>query len=464
MNLPSVFEQDMKARLGQQFEAFSSSLDEVAPVSVRWNVSKSSLPEGFQMVPWMADAFYLDKRPVFTLDPLFHAGAYYVQEASSMFLAHILKHLWEDNEPVKALDLCGAPGGKSTLMASMLPEKSFMLTNEVIRSRANILVENVQKWGHAEVAVSNNDPKDFQALAGFFDLMLIDAPCSGEGLFRRDPKAAEIWTPSHVDLCSDRQRRILMDSWDCLKEGGYLIYSTCTFNEKENEENLIWLSQQVEVESVSIPIEESWGIEEVRAHGMAAYRFYPHQVKGEGLFMAILRKEEGRTFKLNKRKKALFQKVDKHIQEEVGHWIREGKDLAIMQLEEELFAWPTHYKAEIELLQEKLKLLHPGMPLAEIKRKNLSPLHGLAMSSSFQADSFQQAVLTHEQALKYLHRDSLALDLEQGLNLLTFEGLPLGFAKQIKQRTNNYYPQHWRIRMNIPHPSEWASLKNLSGS
>ncbi|MES1226926.1 MAG: RsmB/NOP family class I SAM-dependent RNA methyltransferase, partial [Bacteroidota bacterium] len=177
-------------------------------------------------VPWSSNGYYLSERPSFTTDPLFHAGAYYVQEASSMFLEEAVKQTCDLSKPLKVLDLCAAPGGKSTLLQSIISNESLLISNEVIKSRVNILSENITKWGAANVVVTNNDPKDFQRLPEYFDLIVIDAPCSGSGLFRKDPEAITEWSSDNVMLCSQRQQRILADILPCLKPGGILIYST----------------------------------------------------------------------------------------------------------------------------------------------------------------------------------------------------------------------------------------------
>ncbi|GAB3814418.1 hypothetical protein GCM10028895_07510 [Pontibacter rugosus] len=223
----------------------------------------------------------------FTLDPLLHAGAYYVQEASSMFLEQALKQSIDLDESLHVLDLCGAPGGKSTHLASLISKDSLLVANEVIRSRASILAENVTKWGSGNVLVTSNDPREFSRLPDFFDVMVIDAPCSGEGMFRKDHAAVGEWSEENVNLCAQRQQRILMDVWDALKPGGLLIYSTCTWNEKENEENIAWLAAQEGVESIKLEVQPEWGIIPTQLNGLEGYRFYPHRVQGEGFLWLL---------------------------------------------------------------------------------------------------------------------------------------------------------------------------------
>src|SRR5688572_13773005 len=290
-SLPKEFEDTLRGKLGESFDHFLNSLQQPSPVSIRHNPYKPFNLEGEQ-IAWSKYGKYLRERPVFTLDPAIHAGAYYVQEASSMFLEQAITQAVDLTKPLRVLDLCAAPGGKSTHLLSLLNQESLLISNEVIRSRASILSENIQKWGHQNVIITNNDPEDFSKLEGFFDVIVVDAPCSGEGLFRKDPDAMQEWSLANVDLCCKRQRRILADIWPALKTKGVLVYSTCTFNEQENEENLQWLQKQNDVEGVSLTIDKDWGIETVQVGKLKGYRCYPHKVKGEGFFLSAIRKNE----------------------------------------------------------------------------------------------------------------------------------------------------------------------------
>ena len=243
-------------------------------------------------VQWSSNGFYLQKRPSFTLDPLFHAGAYYVQEASSMFLEEALKQTVDLSQPIKILDLCAAPGGKSTLIQSVINNESLLVSNEVIKTRVNILSENITKWGAANVIVTNNDAKDFQRLPNYFDVIVVDAPCSGSGLFRKDREAISEWSEQNVHLCSQRQQRILADVLPALKEDGVLIYSTCSYSEEEDEQIADWLVEEFKVQSLKFKVEEEWGIVETQSskQNASGYRFYPDKVKGEGFFIAVFKK------------------------------------------------------------------------------------------------------------------------------------------------------------------------------
>ncbi|MEX2233333.1 MAG: RsmB/NOP family class I SAM-dependent RNA methyltransferase, partial [Cyclobacteriaceae bacterium] len=261
--LPVKFEESIHRKLGGALPGFLKSLQEPPPVSIRIHPVKSQHQIADERVPWSKYGEYLPTRPQFTLDPLFHAGSYYVQEASSMFLEQALKQSVNLDQSLNVLDLCAAPGGKSTHLLSLLNRDSLLVSNEAIRSRASILSENIQKWGYPNTIVTNNDPADFRKLKGFFDVIVIDAPCSGEGLFRKNPDAMDEWSPENVQLCAGRQKRILSDAWDSLRENGVLIYCTCTYNESENEDNLRWLQENYSVEFLKLSTDPSWGVDEV---------------------------------------------------------------------------------------------------------------------------------------------------------------------------------------------------------
>lgn len=296
MNLPSDFITRTRTLLGEaQFEKLYEALQHDTPVSIRLNRNKcQSVPPESTPVPWCETGYYLNIRPTFTFDPLFHAGSYYVQEASSMFVEQAVRQYV--HEPVVMLDLCAAPGGKSTLVRSVLPEGSMLVANEVMRNRSQVLAENLIKWGDEGVIVTNNDPADFTPLEAMFDVILTDVPCSGEGMFRKDPVAIGEWSIDNVTVCWQRQRRILKDIWPCLKPGGILIYSTCTYNREENEDNVAWIARELGAEVLPVAVQEAWNITgNLTGEEFPVYRFLPHRTVGEGLFLAVLRKHEDGT-------------------------------------------------------------------------------------------------------------------------------------------------------------------------
>lgn len=291
-NLPSEFIEQTRQLMGEaECNALCRALQADEPVSIRTNTGKNApAPPQAHPVPWTDNGFYLNRRPAFTFDPLFHAGFYYVQEAASMFIAQAVRRYV--NRPVVMLDLCAAPGGKSTLVRNCLPQGSLLVANEVMRARSQVLAENLIKWGNPEVIVTNNDPADFSRLEERFDVILTDVPCSGEGMFRKDDRAISEWSSEGVELCWKRQRRIVADIWPCLKQGGILIYSTCTFNREENEDNVAWIASTLGAEVLPVDTETEWGITgNLTGEDFPVYRFLPHHTSGEGLFVAVLRKK-----------------------------------------------------------------------------------------------------------------------------------------------------------------------------
>jgi len=292
-NLPEDFIRETRQVMGEErLNRFLGAFDEEAPVSIRVNPKKvSSARVSGEKVPWCEEGYYLEGRPQFTFDPLFHAGCYYVQEASSMFVTHVLRQFVK--EPVAMLDLCAAPGGKSTAAISVLPAGSTLVSNEPIANRAQILLENITKWGYPDCSVTNAYPRDFRKAKARFDVILCDVPCSGEGMFRKDPATISEWSLQNVEKCWRLQRDIVADAWECLNPGGLLIYSTCTFNIKENEENIRWILETYEAELLEVPTLPEWHITGslLEDFPMPVYRFIPGITRGEGLFMAVVRKE-----------------------------------------------------------------------------------------------------------------------------------------------------------------------------
>jgi|APTNR8051073442_1049403.scaffolds.fasta_scaffold00005_446 16S rRNA C967 or C1407 C5-methylase (RsmB/RsmF family)/NOL1/NOP2/fmu family ribosome biogenesis protein len=447
-SLPKEFEHTLRDKLGDSFTQFLNCLEEPSPTSVRLNPNKPFTLEG-ESVAWSKWGRYLEQRPVFTLDPALHAGAYYVQEASSMFLEQAIVQTTDVSKPVRILDLCAAPGGKSTHLLSLLHPESVLVSNEVIRSRASILAENIQKWGHSNIVVTNNDPEGFSRLPGFFDVIVVDAPCSGEGLFRKDPQAIQEWSPANVELCAKRQRRILENVWPALKTDGLLIYSTCTYNEQENEENLQWLSEQHHVEPVALRIDDSWGVEVIRRKNLNGYRFYPHRVKGEGFFLAAFRKGEMQAEGRMKIKKSLTA-PPKKISDLLCEWISDG-DFQFYSWNELIHVLPGSCLEEIEYLTEHLKIVKAGTPFAIAKHDKLIPEHTAALSIHLKKESFPQINVNLEEAIQFLRKESLHKDAPKGFTLVLYNNLPLGWVNILDNRTNNLYPKEWRIRMAAPH-------------
>lgn len=362
-----------------------------------------------------------------------------------MFLEEALRQTTDLSQPLKALDLCAAPGGKSTLIQAVLHPDSLLVSNDVIKSRAALLADNITKWGADNVVVTNNDPRDFVRLEEFFDLMVVDAPCSGSGLFRRDPEAVEEWSQENVILCSQRQQRILADVLPALKPGGVLIYSTCSYAKEEDEAIMDWLLTHFQLENIPLTTDPSWNIvtsvtEEHKAHG---YRFYPDQVKGEGFFLTCFRKkgEQGNVKKVRQQITALPAKESARLLP----WLKDAGDLAFVDHQGDVIMLRSSVATELPALQKKLYLRKAGVKAGQLTQKELIPDHQLALSTCISAE-LPAVELTLEQALRYLRKEDLQLDLHiKGWALMRYGGMNLGWAKVLPNRINNYYPKEMRI-------------------
>ncbi|TKG91910.1 rRNA methyltransferase [Puteibacter caeruleilacunae] len=465
IKLPAEFEQRMQEQLQGDYDSFKQSLEENSPTSIRINDKKFNVEnhgDACDNIPWSTNGYYLPKRPSFTLDPLFHAGGYYVQEASSMFLEQVIKQHAKLDTPQKVLDLCAAPGGKSTHLLSLFHPESMVIANEVIKSRSNILAENTSKWGRCNVLVSNNDPRDFESLPHYFDTIVIDAPCSGEGLFRKDPDAVNEWSTDNTQLCEERQQRILANIWESLKPGGLLVYSTCTYNPGENEQNMQWLQQQEELEFLPVETDNSWGVQPVSTDtGVIGYQFIPHHTKGEGFFICAVRKPDGIPQGGLKSKKSKVYQPDKQTNAELKKWIKCDFNYELVQEGDDVFMMPSLWYKEIYHLKRRLRLVKMGCKVCEIKKRNLNPTHELALSIYMNKANFPHYEATMEEAIKYLQKDVLKLpaDAEKGLQTICYNSIPLGWIKNLGNRTNNLYPKEWRIRMTVT--AEKLSQNNI---
>lgn len=447
MMLPFAFQQQMQALLGVEYQDFMNALQEPAPVSIRYAPEAGQTAGDDQGVPWHPQACYLSERPVFTLDPRFHAGAYYVQEASSMFLYEALRQSVDFSKPLNVLDLCAAPGGKSTLAVSMMNADSLLVSNEVIRTRVGILRENMEKWGYPNIAVVSAEAEVFsENLPAFFNVVIADAPCSGEGLFRKDPAAVEEWSPAGVDLCAGRQRRILAAALETLAPGGVLAYSTCTFNRQENEENSAWLRETFGLELLRLQIPSAWGIVETDG----GYRFFPHRVRGEGFFIALFRKKEAEADR-----KAIpsgFKNIHalaKNAWSVVLPWLHPEIPVKLFQTPAgEILALPAALESNFLMLDKALKNKWFGVNIGEIKGQDFIPSHALAESRLI-APGLPAVDLSREQALLFLKKETFDIpaDAPRGWTLARFDGLNLGWMKVLPNRINNYLPVERRIRM-----------------
>jgi 16S rRNA C967 or C1407 C5-methylase (RsmB/RsmF family)/NOL1/NOP2/fmu family ribosome biogenesis protein len=448
----------MQPLLGDDSAAFFEALQGEPPVSIRLSGAKKVLPDYdlTRQVPWCDSGRYLAQRPVFTLDPLLHGGAYYVQEAASMALSQVALQLLQKAE-LKALDLCASPGGKATLLADFLPHGSLLVANEAIRSRVGALAENVTKWGNPHVLVTHNDPKDFAQLPEFFDAIFVDAPCSGEGMFRKDKGAAEAWSEAGVQLCMERQRRIVADVWGALKAGGYLVYTTCTFNVRENEENVLWMVNELGASSVKLDLKREWGVTPTSELGLDlakevhGYRFFPHKALGEGFFVAALQKNSGDNSDLLLRRHDNPPKLKSDVPHELKRWVANPDDFVFVRTEQRVRAVPAHAYRWACMAARRLNVLQEGVAVAELKGSGCIPCAALALSAALNPDAFPAVDVDLRRAQQFLKKESIAgTPQRKGFELVRYRGLPLGFIKNLGVRSNNLYPQEWRIRMSLP--------------
>lgn len=457
LQLPSTFIQSIEQSPGFDKEAFEKVHESGKKItSIRLNSKKAKgflqdFPLGGDFegaVLWSSDGIYLQQRPSFTLDPLFHAGAYYVQEASSMFLEEALKQTVDLSQSIKVLDLCAAPGGKSTLIQSVINDTSLLISNEVIKTRVTILSENITKWGAANVIVTNSDAKDFQRLPNYFDVIVVDAPCSGSGLFRKDPDAVSEWSEQNVQLCSQRQQRIMADILPSLKDEGVIIYSTCSYSAAEDEEIADWLVEEFKVEGLRLKVESAWGIVETQStkHKAYGYRFYPDKLKGEGFFIAAFKKRGERSSDQQVgKKKHKLEKLSAKESEVVKPFLKNASDYFFIKQNDEVITIPTIFEENLTTIQNTLYIKKAGVRSGSIIRNELIPHHELAVSTII-AESITSIEVDETTAQQYLRKQDIIIYTKlKGWALITYQQLPLGWIKILPNRINNYYPKEWRI-------------------
>lgn len=447
MVLPAIFTDTLNGLPGYDeaaFKAVHAAGESIT--SIRINPRKlTSVPFDIPAapVPWARHGYYLSSRPSFTFDPLFHAGTYYVQEASSMLVEQALTQHLDLNNDIRILDLCAAPGGKSTHIQSLISPGSLLVSNEVIRSRATVLRDNVLKWGTSNVVVLNNDPAHFQKLPAYFDAMVVDAPCSGSGLFRRDPDAFNEWSPEQVSFCAQRQKRILADVLPALRENGLLVYSTCSYSLEEDELLLEWLMNEYELESLPLQLDESWQIVEVQSGNAFGYRCWPHLLKGEGFFLGVFRKREGGTGFAAK-KRPLATRLTRKEVAVVDNWM-DVNGWELVRKENTVFAWPTNLAADTDILLDQMQVVYAGIRVGELLRDKLIPDHALAMSN-LTRNEIEKTDLDDEQAICYLQKKEFQWPGQtKGWQRVSYKGHTLGWANVLSNRFNNYYPKELRI-------------------
>lgn len=453
MHLPEGFLMQMKTTFEDEseFQTFCDAVNSEPITSVRINKNKwqGNLSEQNQ-VPWCELGYYLDKRPIFTLDPIFHSGGYYVQEAASMYIWHVLHQLKYDNKDLKILDLSAAPGGKSTLIASWLGGKGLLLANEIVKNRAYTLKYNLMKEGYSNIIVTNNSPEDFQGLRNFFDVIIVDAPCSGEGMFRKDHDAVSHWSLENIDHCATRQKTILQQIEPALKPEGYLIYSTCTYNRQENIKNADFIVDNLKMDSIAIPNDINWGITVQKGNNSIGYQFYPHKTKGEGFFLSLFRKkDESRDAPIVKSRKANVYPTDKKETAVIKEWVKQSDHVFYKDKTGMVHAFPNQNLTSILDIDQCLRMIYCGVSLGIVNKNILIPDHSLALSHLV-SENIPKWELDHTSALQYLKKNLQSISSSQkSWMLASYHGLHMGFLKNIGDRINNYLPNEYKILMDV---------------
>ncbi len=447
MTLPKAFVEEIESYGADCLSGLVRTLSTSSPeTSIRVNRRKGAeMPDGVDRVPWCGDGFYLAERPQFTFDPALHQGLYYVQDASSMAISHAIKEITSDMRPVRYLDACAAPGGKTTAAIASLPPGSLVTANEYDYKRAAILAENLAKWGSPDVVVTRGDTAHFSRLHECFDIIAADVPCSGEGMMRKDAEAVAQWSPALVAECVGRQREIVGNLWEALRPGGYLIYSTCTFNRHENEETVDYICDTLGGRSVDVGLLGFEGVARAIGSSNVCYRFIPGRIRGEGLFMSVIRKDGDRQAsqpKTAKKPLTVLTKAGKEISPS-ERWL--DGDFRTVMLTGRVFALPAEHARWMTDASSSLDVISAGVCVASVKGRDFIPAQELALSAALRRDTFPRCEVDYPTALSYLRRESITVDSPRGFLLLTYRGLPLGFVKNLGNRANNLYPSSWRV-------------------
>ena len=452
--LPVAFTERMRKQLGvEEAERLFAALDGVSPVAVRLNPAKcgeGGVWSDGEAIAWSRNGRKLKERPSFTLDTAFHAGAYYVQEAASQFIDFLVSH--EELQGKRVLDMCSAPGGKTTIYSTAVGADGLVVANEYVRSRANVLADNVRKWGMGNVLVTNNAPEHIAQFEGWFDLVAVDAPCSGEGMFRKEEVARTDWSEEAVKMCAQRQLAIVREAWQSLKDGGLFIYSTCTFNDEEDEgvlQTFIEEMGDVFEPSQNVEIDDAWGIVRGEVGAFQTFRFFPHKIDSEGLFVAIARKGEPTTQRTPKARKRVMQEVDKASRKELVRWLQDAEQYTFAQVADTIYAYRTEQFKAVQALSEGLTAIYSGVAMGQIFKGKLKPDWALSQYVGLEHKAVAVEELDDARALDYLRKKDIAVgDMAEGVNLITHNGRALGFAKRVGARCNNLYPASLKI-MNL---------------
>ena len=449
LHLPAQFIESVSCCQGFDEEKFIAAHQAPSPTSIRINPFKKA-DLGFTLndpIPWNSNGFYLESRPNFTHDILFQAGCYYVQEAGSMFIEHALRSCVDFNKALSVFDVCASPGGKSTLLNSLITKESLLVANEVVKQRSEVLAQNLGKWGTCNVVVTYNDPAAFSEMENVFDVILVDAPCSGSGLFRKQHDAVDEWSLDNVNLCSQRQKRILADIIGTLKPDGTLIYSTCSYSQSENEAIADWLIEEYGLQSISVPVDKTWGIVETasEAHRAFGYRFYPDKTKSEGFFCAVFKKpgEPDNHNQVRKNKYENFTALKPKEKEIFTNWIDAGPEHEIIPFKDDYLLTNA---AAIYFVNRysHLYLKKVGTTIGSVIKQDVIPHHDLAWSI-YKSLAIQKIECTEEEALKFLKKELQTIAGNKGWNLMSYKGFGIGWIKHLGNRINNYLPNEFRV-------------------
>lgn len=460
--IPKDFLETSVSIFGRESEEFLASLDSEPSLGIHINAEKMQktgvvIPDNAERVEWTSNGFYLKSRPRFTFDPFLHAGAYYVEEPSSMFVEKALNYIQKDIRIDRALDLCAAPGGKSIMIRNSM-KGGLLVSNEPLSKRAAVLTENLAKWGNPDIIVTSDFPEAFDGLAGFFDLIATDVPCSGEGMFRKDETARSEWSKANVENCVQRQRDILRTIWPTLRKGGYIIYSTCTFNRREDEENVLFIANELGAEIINLETDADWHIcGDTTGRNLPVYHFFPHKTRGEGFFLALLKKTSDTPPAENRKSKK--KKPETVSADGFAEWINCKENFDFHKSKDGITALRKAFADDYAAISEKLNVICAGVRVCTEKPAKFSnsarkpkpqfvPAPGLALSSYLNRKAFPDISLNYSDAIKFLRGESIppTVYAPRGWVTVSYRNLPLGFANNVGSRLNNSYPPAWRIR------------------
>lgn len=460
--IPKDFLETSVSIFGRESEEFLASLDSEPSLGIHINAEKMQktgvvIPDNAERVEWTSNGFYLKSRPRFTFDPFLHAGAYYVEEPSSMFVEKALNYIQKDIRIDRALDLCAAPGGKSIMIRNSM-KGGLLVSNEPLSKRAAVLTENLAKWGNPDIIVTSDFPEAFDGLTGFFDLIATDVPCSGEGMFRKDETARSEWSKANVENCVQRQRDILRTIWPTLRKGGYIIYSTCTFNRREDEENVLFIANELGAEIINLETDADWHIcGDTTGRNLPVYHFFPHKTRGEGFFLALLKKTSDTPPAENRKSKK--KKPETVSADDFAKWINCKENFDFHKSKDGITALRKAFADDYAAISEKLNVICAGVRVCTEKPAKFSnsarkpkpqfvPAPGLALSSCLNRKAFPDISLNYSDAIKFLRGESIPTTVyaPRGWVTVSYRNLPLGFANNVGSRLNNSYPPAWRIR------------------